>query len=127
VQLVAHSYDGIIATLVASEHPDLVRGLTLAEPGLRALLEDLPEAKPVLDEQAQVMAPIRTAVNAGDAVQATKLAFEWVNNQGGGVFDTQPEAVRQMFLDNARKDRSPQVSKPQDLVARLREVRDEAA
>jgi pimeloyl-ACP methyl ester carboxylesterase len=99
---VARSYGGIIATVVASEHPDLVRGLTLAEPGLRALLVDLPEATPVLDERAQAMAPIRTAVNAGDAVQATKLAFAWVNNQGAGVFDTQPEAVRQMFLDNAR-------------------------
>jgi pimeloyl-ACP methyl ester carboxylesterase len=102
VQLVAHSSGGIIATVVGSEHPDLVRGLTLAEPGLRALLVDLPESKPVLDEQAQAMAPIRTAVKAGDAAQATKLAFEWVNNQGAGGFDTQPEAVRQMFLDNAR-------------------------
>jgi pimeloyl-ACP methyl ester carboxylesterase len=102
VHLVAISYGGLLATLVASEHPDLVRSLTLLEPGIRALLVDLPEAKPVLDEVGQALEPVRTAVKAGDAVQATKLLFEWVNNQGAGAFDKQPEAVRQIFLDNAR-------------------------
>jgi pimeloyl-ACP methyl ester carboxylesterase len=42
------------------------------------------------------------AVNAGDALQATKVFFEWVDNEGPGAFDRQPEAVRQMFRDNAR-------------------------
>jgi pimeloyl-ACP methyl ester carboxylesterase len=102
VHLVALSYGGLLATLVASEHPDLVRSLTLLEPGIRALLVDLPEAKPVLDEVGKALEPVRTAVKAGDAVQATKLLFEWVNNQGAGAFDQQPEAVRQIFLDNAR-------------------------
>jgi pimeloyl-ACP methyl ester carboxylesterase len=102
VHLVALSYGGLLATLVASEHPDLVRSLTLAEPGIRALLVDLPEAKPVLDDVGKAFEPIRTAVKAGDAVQATKLFFDWVNNRGAGAFDQQPEAVRQMFLDNAR-------------------------
>ena len=48
------------------------------------------------------MAPAGEAVKAGDAVQATKLLFDWVANQGAGAFDKQPEAVRQMILDNAR-------------------------
>jgi pimeloyl-ACP methyl ester carboxylesterase len=30
------------------------------------------------------------------------LFFEWGNNQGAGSFDRQPEAFRQMILDNAR-------------------------
>jgi pimeloyl-ACP methyl ester carboxylesterase len=102
VHLVAHSAGGVVATLVAVDHPDLVRSLTLAEPGIGTLLADLPEGKPPLDERAQALAQVRTAVNAGDAVQATKVFFEWVNNQGPGTFDQQPEAVRQMFLDNAR-------------------------
>jgi pimeloyl-ACP methyl ester carboxylesterase len=102
VSLVAHSYGGIIATMVALDHPDLVRSLTLAEPGFRALLVDLPKAELALDELGEAGATIRTAVKAGDAVQATKLAFEWVNKQGAGAFDTQPQALRQMFLDNAR-------------------------
>ncbi len=100
--LVAHSSGGVVATLVALEHPDLVRSLTLAEPAIGTLLADLPEGKPALDDRAQVLAQVRAAVNAGEAMQATKVLFEWVDNEGPGTFDRQPEAVRQMFRDNAR-------------------------
>lgn len=103
VHLVGLSFGGCFAVLVALEHPDLVRSLTLAEPQAMAeLLADLPEAKTVLNEWSKVFKPIRTAVKAGEAVQAAKLFFELVNNQGAGAFDTQPEAFRQMILDNAR-------------------------
>jgi pimeloyl-ACP methyl ester carboxylesterase len=102
VHLVAIPYGGLLATLVAAEHPDLVRSLTLLDLSIGALLADIPEAKSVLDERGKAFEPIRTAAKAGDAVQATKLFFEWVTNQGPGAFDTQPEAVRQMILDNAR-------------------------
>ena len=59
--LVASSYGGLLATLVALEHPDLVRSLTLLEPSLGALLADIPEAQPVRDEWRKAFAPIRTA------------------------------------------------------------------
>jgi pimeloyl-ACP methyl ester carboxylesterase len=42
VHLVGHSYGGLLATLVAVEHPELLRSLTLAEPGIGALLTDIP-------------------------------------------------------------------------------------
>ena len=102
VHLVAHSSGGVVATLVALEHPDLVRSLTLAEPAIGTLLADLPEGRAPLDDRAQALAQARAAVNAGDAAQATKGFFEWVDNEGPGAFDRQPEAVRQMFRDNAR-------------------------
>jgi len=102
VHLVGHSYGGLLATLVAVEHPELLRSLTLAEPAIGTLLTDLPEGKPALDDRLKVLAAAREVVKAGDAVQATKLFFEWVNNQGAGAFDKQPEAVRQIILDNAR-------------------------
>jgi pimeloyl-ACP methyl ester carboxylesterase len=102
VHLVGHSYGGLLATLVAIEHPELLRSVTLAEPGMGSLLTDMPEGKRVLDDRSQAMAPAGEAAKAGDAVQATKLLFDWVANQGAGAFDTQPEAVRQMILDNAR-------------------------
>jgi pimeloyl-ACP methyl ester carboxylesterase len=38
VHLAAHSYGGPLAIVVALEHPDLVRSLTLAEPAIGALL-----------------------------------------------------------------------------------------
>jgi pimeloyl-ACP methyl ester carboxylesterase len=102
VHLVAISYGGLLATLVASEHPELLRSLTLAEPGIGTLLTDIPEGKPALDDRGKAMAAVGGAVKAGDVVQATKLFFDWVNNQGARAFDKQPEAVRQMILDNAR-------------------------
>src|SRR4030095_7025719 len=74
--LVAISYGGLLATLVASEHPDLVRTLTLLEAAPRALLADIPEGKPVRDEFEKALAPIRTAAKAGEAEQATKLLFD---------------------------------------------------
>jgi pimeloyl-ACP methyl ester carboxylesterase len=100
--LVAISYGGLLATLVASEHPALVRSLTLLEPALGALLADIPEGKPVRAEFGKAFAPIRTAAKAGEAEQATKLLFDLVNNQGAGAFDRLPEAARQRRLDNAR-------------------------
>jgi pimeloyl-ACP methyl ester carboxylesterase len=102
VHLVGISYGGVIATLLTLEHPDLVRSLTVLEPGLVSLLADVAEAKAEIDARRKAFEPIRAAVKAGETVQATKLLFDWVNNEGAGAFDKQPEAVRQMFLDNAR-------------------------
>jgi pimeloyl-ACP methyl ester carboxylesterase len=102
VHLVGISYGGVVATLVALDHPDLVRSLTLAEPAMGTLLADLPEGKAALEDRGTAMAAVGEAVKAGDAVQATKRLFDWVANQGAGAFDTQPEAIRQMLLDNAR-------------------------
>jgi len=102
VHLVGLSYGGVVTALVASDHPELVRTLTLAEPGLGALLAALPDAKPALDDRNKGMTPVVAAVKAGDSVQAVKFFFDWVNNQGAGAFDKQPEPLRQMVLDNAR-------------------------
>jgi len=44
VHLVGLSMGGRLATLVALEHPDLLRSLTILEPPLDDLLDDLPEA-----------------------------------------------------------------------------------
>ena len=77
--------------------------MTLAEPQAMAeLLADRPEAQVVLDAWSTAFAPIRTAARAGEAVQAAKLFFELVHDQGPGTFGTQPEGFRQMILDNVR-------------------------
>jgi pimeloyl-ACP methyl ester carboxylesterase len=102
VHLVGISYGGFLAALVASGHPELVRSLTLAEPAIGALLADLPEAKPALEDRGKGMSPVVAAAKAGDSAQAVKLFFDWVNNQGAGAFDRQPESLRQLILDNAR-------------------------
>jgi pimeloyl-ACP methyl ester carboxylesterase len=98
---VGFSLGGFLASLVAAEHPEFVRSLTLMEPAIGSLLADSPEGKALLDDRGQGFAPIVTAVKAGDAVQATKLLFAWVTNQEADTFDAQPEALHQMILDNA--------------------------
>jgi pimeloyl-ACP methyl ester carboxylesterase len=101
VHLVGLSSGGRLVTLAALEHPDLVRSLTVLEPPLDELLVDRPEAQLVRDAWRQAFAPIDTAAHAGEAIQAAKQFFELANNYGPGAFDTQPEAFRQMILDNA--------------------------
>jgi pimeloyl-ACP methyl ester carboxylesterase len=102
VHLVGLSSGGRLVTLVALAHPDLVRSLTVLEPPIDELLVDRLEAQPVRDAWGKAFEPIRRAAQAGEAVQATKLFFELAHYQGAGTFETQPEAFRQMILDNAR-------------------------
>jgi pimeloyl-ACP methyl ester carboxylesterase len=105
VHLVGLSYGGLLAALVAKDRPELVRTLTLAEPALFSLLAEKPESKPAQEAQeawTKAITPVVAAVQAGDAVGATKLLVDVVTNEGPGAFDKQPESVRQMLLDNAR-------------------------
>jgi pimeloyl-ACP methyl ester carboxylesterase len=88
--------------LVALEHPDLLRSLTILEPPLDDLLDDLPKAQSVREEWRRRFEALRAVAQAGEAVRATKLFFELVNNQGPGALDTVPDPLRQMVLDNAR-------------------------
>jgi len=93
---------GRLATMVALEHPDLLRSLTVLEPPLHDLLDDLPEAQAVRDDWRRGFEALRTKAQAGDAIGATRLFYELVNNQGPGALDVQPEPLRQMVLDNVR-------------------------
>ena len=100
--LVGLSSGGRLVTLVALEHPELVRSLTVLEPPLDDLLDDLPEARPVRDEWRKAFEPLRSVAKAGEAIRATRLFFDLACNRGPGALDTQPEPFRQMVLDNAR-------------------------
>jgi pimeloyl-ACP methyl ester carboxylesterase len=102
VHLVGPSMGGRLATLVASEHPDLLRSLTILEPPLHDLLDDVPEAELVRIEWRRRFEALRTVAQAGEAIRATKLFFELVNDRGPNALDRQPEPLRQMVLDNAR-------------------------
>lgn len=102
VHLVGLSYGGLIAALVATREPALIRSLTLAEPALFSLLADQPEDKPALEAWSTAVTPVVAAVKAGDTVSATKRLLGVVNGDFGGDFDSQPAALRQLLLDNAR-------------------------
>jgi pimeloyl-ACP methyl ester carboxylesterase len=102
VHLVGLSMGGRLAMMVALEHPDLLRSLTVLEPPLHDLLDELPEAQAARDDWRRGFEALRMKAQAGDAIGATRLFYELVNDQGPGALDVQPEPFRQMVLDNAR-------------------------
>lgn len=84
VHLVGLSMGGRLATLAALEHPDLLRSLTVLEPPLDDLLDEMPETQPVRDEWRKGFAALGATAQAGEAIRATRLFFELANNQGAG-------------------------------------------
>jgi pimeloyl-ACP methyl ester carboxylesterase len=101
VHLVGLSYGGILAAMVATEHPELLRTLTLAEPALFSLLTD-PEAKPVLDAFNKGAQEIVGQLKAGDQSAALKTLVALVRGGGPDSFDREAEPVRRMLEANAR-------------------------
>jgi pimeloyl-ACP methyl ester carboxylesterase len=102
VHLVGLSYGGLLAAMVAVKSPDLLRTLTLAEPGLFSLLGQSPEDQAALDEWSKGTVPMAAAIKAGDNVKAARLVTALVTGAGPDAFDKQPAAFRQVLLDNAR-------------------------
>jgi pimeloyl-ACP methyl ester carboxylesterase len=96
VHLVGRSYGATISLIVAIKHPELVRSLVLNEPPLTSIVDD-PEQQKVLSEQRKGLASFTEAEKAGNAVEATRLLLDWVNNQPGGF-----DQLKSMHLDNAR-------------------------
>ena len=102
VHLVGLSYGGTVAALLATKEPQLLRTLTLAEPGVFALLAESPEGKVALEEWTQGVVPMMTALKAGDNVDATKQLIALVTGDSVENFDKLPPDLRQGLLDNAR-------------------------
>ena len=104
VHLVGLSLGGRLATMVALEHPDLLRSLTVLEPPLHDLLDDLPEAQAVRDDWRRGFEALRTKAQAGDGIGAARLFYELANDQGPGALvgeaavardDEEPSGPRQ--------------------------------
>jgi pimeloyl-ACP methyl ester carboxylesterase len=102
VHLVGLSYGGILGAAVAAEHPEMLRTLTLAEPGLFALIADKPEAKPALDAFGKGFGDVAAILKNGDRMGALKVFYALVTGNAAETYDALPEPVRRMFEDNAR-------------------------
>ena len=102
VHLVGLSYGGTVATIVATKEPQLVRTLTLAEPGIFAVLGESPESKVALDEWTKGLVPVMAALKAGDSTSATKQLSALVTGTSVEDIDKFPAVLRQGLLDNAR-------------------------
>lgn len=102
VHLVGLSYGGVLAAMVALEHPSLVRSLTLAEPGLFSVLAETSDGKMALDEWMKGSQPMVAAIKAGDLKLATRRLTTLVTGAPAEEFDKLPAGFRQVLLDNAR-------------------------
>jgi pimeloyl-ACP methyl ester carboxylesterase len=101
VVLVGWSYSGPIVLLVAVQHPELARGMFIYEPGSLSYVTDGPDLKLATDDRKAMNAPGMAASKAGDNAQAARLILAGVNNQSD-AFDSAPEAIRTMWLENDR-------------------------
>lgn len=102
VHLVGLSYGGLLAAMVATKQPQLIRTLTLAEPALFSLLAESPDGKGALEAWGKGAAPMMAAVKSGDALGATKLLFALVSGDSPENFDKLPAELRQILTDNSR-------------------------
>lgn len=101
MDLVGWSYSGPIVLLVALQHPELVRSLTIYEPGVGAFVTDPASLKSAGEDRQAMLGPTIAASKAGDVAGVARLAPAGVNNQPD-FFDTATPEIRSMFLDNAR-------------------------
>ena len=102
VHVVGLSYGGSLAAMVALKEPQLIRTLTLAEPGLFSLLAEKPDAAPVVEQWVKGIEPMAAAMKAGDNTTALRLLVALVTGGRPEDFDRLPESLRQILVDNAR-------------------------
>jgi pimeloyl-ACP methyl ester carboxylesterase len=100
VHLVSTSYGSQVALVVALEHPELVRSLTLSEPGLGNLLPDTPEAKAQASEFGRSFAPVREAIKAGNSLLAVQLMVDAALGAAGSAASLS-EREREVMAANA--------------------------
>ena len=101
VHLIGHSSGGVLAALVAREHPELVRSLVLAEPSLGGLVAaNDAAAAPWRAQFGTVVKTARDLVQSGQSEQAVIAFFDFVN-EGGGGYKGMPDFYRSELLQNA--------------------------
>ena len=102
VHVVAWSYGGSVATLAASQHPEMFRSLSIHEPTIGSLIVDMPEGKAAAADFGKNVAQLRSVANNGDTLAATRQFWEFVARLPAGGLDREPPALRQIVFDNAR-------------------------
>ncbi|MEO5696292.1 MAG: alpha/beta hydrolase [Burkholderiaceae bacterium] len=101
VHLVGWSLSGDTVLSVALSNPELVRSAFVYEPGGGIEVADAVAAKQMGDDAAVAFAPVGAAIKSGDQAAAAKALIDAVENKPGS-FDAAPQAVRSLWLLNAR-------------------------
>ncbi|HEY6867408.1 MAG TPA: alpha/beta fold hydrolase, partial [Candidatus Eisenbacteria bacterium] len=101
VHLIGHGYGGVVAMLAARDHPEMVRSLVLAEPGLYSMIPRKKDRRAALDGLKVAAASSGDAVRAGDLERAVRQFYDPFRG-GHAPFDSLPESSRRMMEENAR-------------------------
>ena len=104
VHLVGWSHGGLVAATAAVSDPSLVRSLILYEASVISVLPaESPEGKIVREDRARMFGPVVAAASeTGDFIKAAKLLQEVVFQLRPGEFNSLPEDLQTVLLDNAR-------------------------
>ena len=100
VDLLGHSYGGLVAAIVARSRPDLVRKLILVEPTVTWLLRDQPGGENLVAGTQRWGEKMLKRVRSGEDPAAIVRSI--YDDDEPGTFDAFPEARREVLLANAR-------------------------
>ncbi len=100
VHLVGHSFGGFTSLVATLERPDLIKSLTLLEPPVNSLIENVPEAEGLWSDFINnVVIPASKAFNENNDETATASFVEGV--MGDSLyFDKAPQNEKSMWLAN---------------------------
>jgi pimeloyl-ACP methyl ester carboxylesterase len=102
VHIVGYSYGALTALFFATEHPERVRSLTMAEPPILAWLSDIPGGQTELNKFMQTMwIPAGEAFRRDDPEAALRITCDYFS--GIGSYDQVPTGFKQSLLDNIRE------------------------
>lgn len=102
VHLVGHSYGAFISFLVARDHPELIRSLTLAEPPMIPLLKTSPEGDSILNSfVTNCLMPSGEAFKNGKNEEGVRRFIDGV--MGDSSYEKLPQSARRSMMDNARE------------------------
>ena len=103
VDLVAHSYGGNVAVILALSRPDLVRRLVLLEPAVGWMLQEVPGGDEILSKGAYA-GPQRQRLLSRLREGETPLSVlrSVIDADKPGTFDALPSSSRLQLAENAR-------------------------
>ena len=102
VHVVGYSYGALTALFFATEHPERVRSLTLAEPPILGWLPEIPGGQAELDKFMETMwRPAGEAFRRDDPETALRVTCDYFS--GKGSYDQVPAEFRQSLKDNIRE------------------------
>jgi pimeloyl-ACP methyl ester carboxylesterase len=95
--VVGHSFGGAVALNLTLRHPELVRTLVLAEPGVAGVLAETSENEAVSKEAQAVRAEMKEAFASGDG---ERIMRTYAAHVAPGEFEKAPPEIRQMLIAN---------------------------